>query len=195
MESWRQIARKIDNISLVSGRILAWWTLLAVLIITYEVTARYVFDRPTNWAHESMTLIFGMQYILSGAFAHARLPITSSGAIRREARYILSGAFAHYCKAHVRVDVLYQALSPRNKARIDALTDLLFFLYVGVMTYTAWFFYWDSQKMWEVSFTDWGPPLYPVKFMVFFGCLLLLLQGFANFIRDFYFAATGSELQ
>lgn len=170
MESWRQIARKIDNISLVSGRILAWWTLLAVLIITYEVTARYVFDRPTNWAHESMTLIFGMQYILSGAFAH-------------------------YCKAHVRVDVLYQALSRRNQARMDALTDLLFFLYVGVMTYTAWFFYWDSQKMWEVSFTDWGPPLYPVKFMVFFGCLLLLLQGFANFIRDFYFAATGSELQ
>jgi TRAP-type mannitol/chloroaromatic compound transport system permease small subunit len=169
MEPWRKIVRWIDKTSLVSGRILAWWTLLAVLIITFEVTARYVFDRPTNWAHESMTLLFGMQYVLSGAFAH-------------------------YSKSHVRVDVVYQTLSSRNKARIDALTSLLFFFYVGVMTYTGWFFYWDSQKMWELSFTDWGPPLYPVKFTVFLGSLLLLLQGIANFIRDFYFAATGSEL-
>ena len=168
MEPWRKVVRWIDKTSLVSGKILAWWTLLAVLIITYEVTARYVFDRPTNWAHESMTLIFGMQYILSGAFAH-------------------------YSKSHVRVDVVYQAFSPRNKARMDALTSLLFFLYMGVMTYTGWFFYWDSQKMWELSFTDWGPPLYPVKFTVFLGSLLLLLQGVANFIRDFYFAATGRE--
>ncbi|HEY7320250.1 MAG TPA: TRAP transporter small permease subunit [Candidatus Binatia bacterium] len=170
MQPWRNIVRWIDKSSLVSGRILAWWTLLAVLIITFEVTARYVFDRPTNWAHESMTLLFGMQYILSGAFAH-------------------------YTKSHVRVDVVYQALSARNKARMDALTSLLFFLYMGVMTYTGWLFYWDSQKMWEVSFTDWGPPLYPVKFTVFLGSLLLLLQGIANFIRDCYFAATGSELE
>ena len=170
MQLWRNIAHWIDKTSLVSGRILAWWTLLAVLIITFEVTARYVFDRPTNWAHESMTLLFGMQYILSGAFAH-------------------------YTNSHVRVDVVYQALSARNKARIDVLTSFLFFIYLGVMTYTGWLFYWDSQKMWEVSFTDWGPPLYPVKFTVFLGSLLLLLQGVANFIRDFYFAATGSELE
>jgi TRAP-type mannitol/chloroaromatic compound transport system permease small subunit len=169
MERWHKITRWIDKTSFISGRILAWWTLLAVLIITYEVTARYVFDRPTNWAHESMTLLFGMQYILSGAYAH-------------------------YSKSHVRVDVVYQALSRRNRARMDALTSLLFFLYVGVMTYTGWFFYWDSQKMWELSFTDWAPPLYPVKFTVFLGSLLLLLQGAANFIRDFYFAATGREL-
>lgn len=169
MEPWRKIVRWIDRTSLVSGTILAWWTILAVVIITYEVTARYVFDRPTNWAHESMTLLFGMQYILSGAFGH-------------------------YCRAHVRVDVVYQVLSPRNRARIDVLTDLLFFFYVGVMTYTGWLFYWDSQQMGEVSFTDWAPPLYPVKFTVFLGSLLLLLQGFAHFIRDCYLALTGSEL-
>jgi TRAP-type mannitol/chloroaromatic compound transport system permease small subunit len=169
MERWRKIVRGIDKISLVSGRILAWWTLLAVLIITFEVTMRYVFNRPTNWAHESMTLIFGMQYILSGAYAH-------------------------YSKSHVRVDVVYQAFSPRNKARMDALTSVLFFFYVGIMTYTGWFFYWEAQKMWEVSFSDWGPPLYPVKFTVFLGSLLLLLQGGANFVRDLYFAVAGRDL-
>lgn len=161
--------RAIDRISLLSGRILAWWTLLAVVIITFEVVMRYVFNRPTNWGHESMTLIFGMQYILCGAYAH-------------------------YARAHVRVDVLYQSLSERNKAWMDAVTALLFFLYVGVMTYTAWFFYWDSQMMWEVSFTDWAPPLYPVKFTVFLGSLMLLFQGTANFVRDLLFAVSGRRL-
>lgn len=169
MTDVRGIVRAIDRISLVSGRILAWWTVAAVAVITFEVVMRHVFNRPTNWGHESMTLIFGMQYILCGAYAH-------------------------YARAHVRVDVLYQALSPRNRARMDALTSLLFFLYVGAMTYTGWFFYWDSQVMWEVSFTDWAPPLYPVKFTVFLGSLLLLVQGIANFLRDMHVAVTGREL-
>ena len=169
MEQLKKIVHAIDKISHVSGRILAYWTVLAVAIITFEVVMRYVFNRPTNWGHESMTLIFGMQYILSGAYAL-------------------------YTKSHVRVDVVYQVLSQRNKARMDALTSLLFFLYVGVMTYTGWFFYWDSQQIWELSFTDWAPPLYPVKFTVFLGSLLLLLQGFANFVRDLHVTATGGEL-
>ena len=169
MEPLAKIARAIDKISSVSGRILVWWTVVAVVIITFEVVMRYVLNRPTNWGHESMTLIFGMQYILCGAYAH-------------------------WAKAHVRVDVVYQAFSPRNKARMDALTALLFFLYIGVMTYTGWFFYWDSQVIWEHSFTEWGPSLYPVKFTVFLGSLMLLLQGFANFVRDAHFAATGRQL-
>ena len=159
----------IDRISVATGRFLAWWTVLAVAIITFEVVARYVFNRPTNWAHESMTLIFAMQYILCGAYAH-------------------------WARAHVRVDVVYQALSPRGRAWANALTALLFFFYIGTMTYTGWFFYWDSQVMGEVSFTDWAPPMYPVKFAVFLGCLLLLLQGAANFVRDLHLAVSGREL-
>jgi TRAP-type mannitol/chloroaromatic compound transport system permease small subunit len=168
MRVLNRLRRAVETMSVVSGRILAWWTLLAVCIITLEVILRYVFNHPTNWAHESMTLIFAMQYILCGAYAH-------------------------WARAHVRVDVLYQAMSPRLRASMDALTALLFFVYVGVMTYTGWFFYWDSQLMWEVSFTDWAPPLYPVKFTVFLGSLMLLLQGGANFVRDLHYALTGSE--
>ena len=32
--------------------------------------ARFVFNSPTNWVHESMFLMFGMQYMLCGAFAY-----------------------------------------------------------------------------------------------------------------------------
>jgi TRAP-type mannitol/chloroaromatic compound transport system permease small subunit len=163
------LTRGIDWISKVTGQFIAWWTLLAVVIITLEVVLRYVFDQPTNWAHESMTLIFAMQYILCGAYAH-------------------------YRRSHVRVDVIYQALSLRNRARIDVLTSLLFFFYIGIMTWTGLFFFWDSWMMREVSFTDWGPPLWPVKFTVFLGPLLLLAQGLANLARDLVLAITGREL-
>jgi TRAP-type mannitol/chloroaromatic compound transport system permease small subunit len=47
----------------------------------------------------------------------------------------------------------------------------------------------------EMSFTDWGPPLYCVKFMMPLGGLLLLLQGINWFIRDLHIAITGRSLQ
>ena len=162
------LTHAIDRVSAFTGHVLAWWTLLAVAIISLEVVLRYVFDRPTNWAHESMTLIFAMQYVLSGAYAH-------------------------HTRSHVRVDVVYQALPARAKAALDVLTSVLFFLYVGILTYTGWEFFWGSWEMREVSFTDWGPPLYPVKFTVFLGSLLLLLQGFANALRDAAVALHGTE--
>lgn len=170
MERLKKILRTIDKTSLVSGKILAFWTVIGVTIITYEVTVRYVFNRPTNWGHESMTLIFGMQYILCGAYAH-------------------------YTRSHVKVDVLYAYWSPRTQAVVDVATSSLFFLFAGVLTYTGWFYYWDSQMMWEVSFTDWAPPYYPVKFAVFLGSFLLLLQGIAWFVRDLHFAVTGKPLE
>ena len=47
----------------------------------------------------------------------------------------------------------------------------------------------------EASFTDWAPPYYPVKFMMPFGGVLLLLQGVVWLIRDIHMAATGREMK
>ena len=45
----------------------------------------------------------------------------------------------------------------------------------------------------ELSFTDWAPPYYPIKFMMPFGGFLLLLQGIVWLIRDIHMAVTGRE--
>ena len=47
----------------------------------------------------------------------------------------------------------------------------------------------------EASFTDWGPPLYPIKFLSVFGGVLLLLQGVVWTIRDAHMAFTGREFK
>jgi TRAP-type C4-dicarboxylate transport system permease small subunit len=90
----------IDGFNKSIGTYVAYWAVIAVFVYYYEVVARYVFNSPTNWVHESMFLMFGMQYLFCGAYAY------------RE-------------DSHVRVDVFYSKLSPRGKAMADIFTSLL----------------------------------------------------------------------
>lgn len=170
----------VDKTNIFLGKVNVGMIMLAVVVITFEVVARYVFGMPTNWGHELMTLLFA-------------------------ASYVLAGGYAHYHRAHVRVDVLYSRCSPRGKAILDCISSVFFFLFAGVMFYTSWTFYWSSQNMYgggtlfgvdiigEVSLTDWAPPLYPIKFMMPLGAAMLLLQGVVWLIRDLKLAFTGEE--
>ncbi|MFY0992563.1 TRAP transporter large permease subunit [Halomonas sp. C05BenzN] len=159
----------VDRISAFFGRYVAYWALIAPFVFAYEVLMRYAFNSPTNWAHESMTLMFGMQYLIAGAFA-----LREGG--------------------HVRVDILYTRARPVNKAALDLLTSVFFFIFTLALMVTGWrffsqavsdSFFFGSSYANETSFTEWAIQFYPVKFMLFFGALLLLLQGIAQLIRDY----------
>lgn len=181
MHGLKRFMVAVDKTNIFVGKLMVGVTLLAILVITFEVVMRYVFQRPTNWAHELMTLLFAIQYIIAGGYAH-------------------------YYRAHVRVDVIYSSRSTRTKAILDLITAVFFFTFAGVLLWTSWTFYWSSQTMeagaqvfgfdipGERSLTDWAPAYYPVKFMMPLGALLLLLQGFVWFIRDIHIAITGREM-
>ena len=159
----------IDRLSLWSGRLASWLTLIATLILTYEVTARYAFNAPTRWAHDTSTLLFGMLYALAGAYAL-------------------------YTKNHVGVDVLYVRLSPRARAGLDVVTFAFFFLFVGAFLRYGWDFFVDSFHQREFSLNNPDIPVYPAKLAIPVGAGLLLLQGIAKFIRDAHLLLTGREL-
>ena len=110
-----KITNVIDTISGWSGEFVCYWSVIAVFVYYYEVIARYVFNSPTNWAHESMFLMFGMQYLLSGAYA-----------LRED--------------SHVRVDVLYSQLPDRAKIITDIVTSVFFFIFTGTLLATGWIF-------------------------------------------------------
>ncbi|MDD3517198.1 MAG: TRAP transporter large permease subunit [Chromatiales bacterium] len=163
------VLRAIEGLSSFSGLFVAYWSLVAVFVYTYEVVARYAFNSPTNWAHEAMFLMFGMQYLISGA----------------------------YClkvDGHVRVDVLYSRFGPAVTAALDILTSIVFYLFVIVLTLTSWVFFAQSLSQeqfgfatgWanEVSFTEWGVQYYPVKAAMVLGGVLLLLQGTVRLFKD-----------
>ena len=181
------VTRQIDRLSVFTGAFVAYWTIIAVVVYFYEVVARYGFNAPTNWAHESMFLMFGMQYIIAGAYAY---------------RF----------DAHVRVDLFYANASVRNRAALDIVTSMFFFIFALGFTLTGWTFFsqamdqrgeiygipffWAQGYSNEVSFTEWAVAYYPVKFSLVLGGILLLLQGISRLIKDieiFVYAADGRD--
>lgn len=149
----------IDSLSGFSGQFVSYWSLIAVFVYYYEVVARYVFNSPTNWVHEGMFLMFGMQYLLSGAYA-----------LRED--------------SHVRVDVLYEFLPDRVKVIVDICSSVFFFIFVLTLLGTGWIFAMDAVEVWEVSFTEWAIQYWPVKATIAVGALLILLQGISKLIKD-----------
>jgi len=151
--------RFVGKLNLFAGTFVAYWSAIAVIVYYYEVIARYVFNSPTNWAHESMFLMFGAQYLIAGGFC------------LRE-------------NAHVRVDVFYMHFSKRTKAMVDLATSIFFFIFIVALLTSGWTFFMDSYQVREVSFTEWGIQYYPVKLSIALGALLLLLQGIARVLND-----------
>jgi TRAP-type mannitol/chloroaromatic compound transport system permease small subunit len=153
------VVRGLEMASRYSGEFVAYWAVLAVFAYYYEVVARYIFNSPTNWVHESMFLMFGMMFLVSGAYAYLN-------------------------DSHVRVDIFYAKMSPRRKAVTDLLTSIFFFIFAGTLLVTGWIFMMDSIEVGEVSFTEWAIQYWPVKISIVVGAALLLLQGAAKMLVD-----------
>jgi TRAP-type mannitol/chloroaromatic compound transport system permease small subunit len=150
---------RIDAINAKAGEYVAYWAVVAVFAYYYEVFARFVLNSPTNWVHESMFLMFGMQYMISGAYAY------------REDQ-------------HVRVDVFYSRFSTRGKAIADIVSSVFFFIFTITMLWTGWRFAADAVNNGETSFTEWGIQYWPVKLTLPIGAALIILQGVSKLIKD-----------
>ena len=185
----------IDRLALYAGEFVSYWAVIAVFVYYYEVIVRYVFNSPTNWAHEAMYLMFGMQYLIAGSYAM----LTES---------------------HVRVDIFYAPLRKPQKAWADLVTSIFFFIFAGTLLVTSYIFAMDAIAVpsgnsvvsdwargevgffemlglltfadwtdpnirWgEISFNEWEIPLWPMKWMMVVGSLLLILQGVSKLSKD-----------
>lgn len=142
-----------------SGLFVALWSVMAVFAYSYEVAARYLFNMPTIWVHESSFLLFGMQYMMAGAYG------------------LLHGS-------HVRVDVLYTKLSQRRQAALSVVTSVFFFIFIFAMISTANRFFFDSLAQDERSVETWQVQYWPVKMLMLVGACLILLAGISRLIKD-----------
>ena len=160
MRVLNRVLHIIDRISEYSGKVLSFGLLPMILIIVLDVVLRYVFRAPTIWAGEAATLIFGVCWVMAGAYT------------------LLQGA-------HVKMEVFYIRLSRKKQAILDLITAPCFFIFVGIVMWQTAKFALISLGNLEASPSLWAPPLYPVKLIIPIGALLLFLQGLAKFIRDF----------
>lgn len=159
----RNIIRVVDSISDHTGRLISWACVALILVLVYEVTARYLFNSPTIWAHQ-------LSCMVSASIA------------------ALGWAYTHRHHGHVRVDIFYTYLPPRGKAIIDVVfAFLLFFPLVITTAIVAADWMMSAWRMGEV-FTEsyWYPPAGPVRTVMFLGLSLFVVQGAAKFVRDLY---------
>ncbi len=151
----------IDFICTWAGKLAAFLVIPLILAVVYEVTSRYGFDRPTIWAFEIERMVGGTLFVMGFSWVLIQ-------------------------KAHVRVDLFYQRMSPRGQAILDAVLYLLlvFPLWLWVMPQLIeW-----TQNSWAIhersSDSAWRNIIYPFKTVAPVAISLLLLGLVATFIRD-----------
>ena len=151
----KKVFLAVDSISEWSGKSVSFLIYAGILMLVFEVIARYFFDSPTVWAHGYTQRLFGSYFILVGAFT------------------LLNNA-------HVRVDIIYQRFSIRVRAALDILNYVLLILWTLVLVKEGVTFFANSWAIREADEMALAHPVYPVKFLLVVGVVLILLQGISR---------------
>jgi len=164
--------RAIDRFTDTTGTWIAWLNLPLVLVVCYEVAARYFFGAPTIWS-------FDLTYMLYAAI------------------FMLGAAFALHKGAHIRTDFFFEQWSIRTRGIIDSVAYIVFFfpslaVFLAVSGNEAWYAYLISETSEQ---TPWRPILWPFKAVVPLTCLLLMVQGVSETLKSLYAWRTGIELE
>ena len=159
----------IDRLSTLVGQAGSWTILVLTAAIVYDVTARRFFRAPTDWGYDVSYMLYGMLFMLAGAYALSR-------------------------NGHVRGDFLYRNFSPVRQAKFDLTLYILFF-FPAIMAFMIsgyHFFELSFMQNERSSVSPGGPIIWPFKFLIPAVGLLLLLQGLVEVVRCVQCIRTGA---
>lgn len=162
------LVRWIDQINDRVGRATSWLTTLMVVVTTFDVLLRYLFNTSFVFIHEVEWHLFALLFLMAAGYTH------------------LKGN-------HVRVDILYTRLSPRSQALVDLVFGLLFlFPTCFLLIKTSLPFVSHSWAVLEGSPDPGGlPARYLLKGAIPVGFTLLGLQGISETIKNSYVVLRG----
>jgi len=170
LEVLRKTGNVIDSISYWTARTGRWLSFLIVMVMVYEVTMRYVFNAPTTWVYDTVTMMGATLYCCSWAYATKN-------------------------HRHIRVDVLSSRFPPRARVLVQVLGDTclffpLFILFARICFIRLLYSWATNEIVWNGVF---HPPLAPVRTVFFLGMTLHLVQGVVEFIRYIPVALRGGD--
>ncbi|QFT30290.1 TRAP transporter small permease subunit [Roseibium porphyridii] len=188
LKAARLYVRFVDGFNRGLGRIIMWGIFVMAAILLWSSVSKTFFS-PSLWTLEV------------AQFAMV-------------AYYVLGGPYSIQLGSNVRMDLFYADWSLKKKAWFDAFTVLLLLFYLGVLLYGAlnsfayslghftqepFVFYRDLIVAFvtggpeaaseilgfvERSPTSWRPYVWPIKLVMIIGFFLMLLQVFAEFLKD-----------
>ena len=100
------------------------------------------------------------------------------------AYYMLGGGYSIQMDAHVRMDVLYGKWSPRSQAMMDVVTVLCLLTYLVLLLYGGLSSSLYALETGQKNYSAWGPYMAPIKLVMSFGILMMLLQVLASFFQN-----------
>lgn len=154
----------LDRVVAGSSRIFSWAIFAAFAIAVIEIFARYVFNKPTFWAHETTTFLIAAIFLVGGPIALAR-------------------------DRHIRVRVIYDAVSPQRRRWLDILNSSIALVFFAGLAYAGWImsskavFTPTGEIRLEGTGTAWNPPTPALlKMLVLFCVALMFVQTLLHLI-------------
>ena len=149
-----------DILSLVLSRIAMIGTVMIVMVMFYEVVARYLFEAPTLWANELSLWMASFLFLLAGLYAMQQ-------------------------RSHIRIYIIYDLMPRWMRKLADVISLVLIWAFVIC---TIWGMYDNAIARigrWEKFGTAWDPPI-PATVIpgILIISLLVALQATSNLIAD-----------
>ncbi|MDR0672353.1 MAG: TRAP transporter small permease [Zoogloeaceae bacterium] len=151
--------RIMAAINRVVGGIAMYLLLVMLAILAYSVASNNLAGAPPVWAMEMAQFTMAAYYLLGASHS------------------LQQGA-------HVRMYFLYERWKPRRRAQADSLSMLVVIFYLGVLVYGGVQGSWYALEYGQRNHTVWGPYMAPIKIIMTFGMLLMLLQCVAEWLKD-----------
>ena len=158
----------VDAISIKIGRATMYLIFVMIGVLLLGSITRNILNMPLSWTVEMA------QFIIT-------------------AYYIAGGAYSMILREHVRMDLLYERFSEKNRARMDVVTTFFLLFYLVVMLVGS-----VSSTMYAIeygqrNFSQWNPSMIPIKLIMVAGIFLMILESISFFFKDLAIA-TGNKI-
>lgn len=150
--------RSVEAVNIRIGRMAMYLIFVLAAVLAWSVVSK-AFFRPALWTQEmaQFTMV---------------------------AYFVLGGAYSLILGANVRMDLLYSRWSLRQRAAVDCVTVFALILFLGVVLWGGIDSTLYALEVGERSRTVWRPYMWPIKMVICFGVILMILQSIAFLIRD-----------
>ena len=157
----KKLYNTLHAINEVTGKAIAWLTLLMMLVTFSVVLLRYMFD--LGWVAMQESVVY----------MHATV-------------FMLGAAYTMKHQGHVRVDIFYQRFTVKTRAWVDLIGTLLLLFPVSIfIVWMGWEYVVDAWRVHEGSREAGGlPGVFLLKSLIILMPTLLIVQGLAMLIEQ-----------
>ncbi|MBL4811800.1 MAG: TRAP transporter small permease [Rhodobacteraceae bacterium] len=149
-----------DVFSVICGRVAMMATAAIVIVMSYEVVSRYVFERPTLWANELSLWIAGFVFLLAGLYAMQQ-------------------------RSHIRIYIIYDMFPRWMQKLADCISVFLIWVFAFALVWGGFNEAKAKFLRMETFGTAWDPPLPgTIKPAILLIICLVALQALSNLIAD-----------